>query len=220
MEPRNGDRCGNADRVQWLAGSSPARHMARAEDTTGVCERGMSAQGARGHVGAPPVSLWPTRPGGPGAQKPWRGRGLPRDHAPSWDTQNYGRRHGSGKGSDKRSPRKGQRAGGAAHRTGEGGEGRPKRPTGGKVPSGSACHGQTHERDCALTHRVPRPPLDGTKGQQRRCLRHRMRSLRTSGSVGGPDGHPSALPGSRPPTASAALPPLAAAHRGRSAPKT
>ena len=83
----------------------------------------------------------------------------------------------------------------AAHSPGESGEVRPKRPTGGKASSGRAFNGQTHERDFALTNRVTRPPLDCTKGQQRLCLRNRRRSLRTSGSVGGPDGQPSALPG-------------------------
>ena len=83
----------------------------------------------------------------------------------------------------------------AAHSTGEGGEVRPKRPTGGKAPSGRAFNGQTHERDSALTNRVTRPPLDCIQGQQKLCLRNRMRELRTYGSVGGPDGQPSALPG-------------------------
>jgi hypothetical protein len=165
----------------------------------------MSAQGELGNVGEPPGSLWHTRTGGPGDQKPWRGRGLPLDHEPSWATTHHGSRQGIGKASDTRSPRKGQRAVVAAHRTGAGGAVRPKRPTGGKAPSGRAFHGQTHESDLARTNRVTSPPWDCTKGQQRLCLRNRMRSWRTYGSVGGPDGQPSALPGRRRLTASASL---------------
>ena len=70
----------------------------------------------------------------------------------------------------------------AAQSTGEGGEVRPTRPTGGKAPSGSAFNGQTHERDSALTNRVTRPPLDCIQGQQPLCLRNRRRAWRTSGS--------------------------------------
>lgn len=44
-------------------------------DTTGVGERGISAQGALGHLGAPRVSLSDSRSGGPGDQQPWRGVG-------------------------------------------------------------------------------------------------------------------------------------------------
>ena len=62
---------------------------------------------------------------------------------------------------------------------------RPTGPRGGQATSGRACNGQTHARDVARTHRVTRPPWDCTKGQQRLCLRHRMRAWRTSGSVGG-----------------------------------
>jgi hypothetical protein len=73
----------------------------------------MSAQGERGHVGEPPVSLSQTRTGGPGDQKPWRALGAST----------------------------GQRA------------------------------------------------LEGTvEGQPPLCLRNRLRSLRTDGSVGGPGG--------------------------------
>ena len=59
-------------------------------------------------------------------------------HEPVWDTTNHGSRQGIGEASDTRSPREGQRAVVAAHSTGEGGEVRPKRPTGGKAPSGRA----------------------------------------------------------------------------------
>ena len=55
--------------------------------------------------------------------------------SPLGTPQTHGSRQGIGKASDKRSPRKGQRAVVAAHSTGEGGEVRPKRPTGGKAPS-------------------------------------------------------------------------------------
>ncbi len=48
---------GKADGVHAPEGSSPGRGMARVEDTTGVCERGMPPEGSRGNVGEPPVSL-------------------------------------------------------------------------------------------------------------------------------------------------------------------
>ena len=65
----------NADGVQWPEGSSPGGAMASAQDTTGVSERGMSAEGERGNVGEPPVSWSQSRHGGPGDQQPGRGRG-------------------------------------------------------------------------------------------------------------------------------------------------
>ena len=157
----------------------------------------MSSEGELGNVGEPSVSLRTTRSGGPGAQRPWRRLGLPPGDEPVGDTTNSGSTHGIGERATSTGPRAGQGAVVAAHRTGESGEVRPKRPTGGQEASGRACKGQTHERDCALTNRVTRPPWDCTKGQQRLCLRNRMRSLRTYGSVGGPDGQPSALPGKR-----------------------
>jgi hypothetical protein len=126
-------------------------------------------------------------------------------HEPVRDTTNPGSRQGSGKASAKRSLREGQRAVVASYSTDERGEVRPKRPTGGKATSGRACNGQTHESDAALTHRVTRPPWDCIQGQQKLCLRNRMREWRTYGSVGGPDGQPSALPGKRRPPAYASL---------------
>ena len=96
MEPRNGESCGQkADGVHALEGRSPGCARASAQDNTGVCERGMSAEGERGNVGEPPVSLLPARSGGPGDHKPWRGVGAsptPRarkgDHEP-WEHTRY-----------------------------------------------------------------------------------------------------------------------------------
>jgi len=81
----------------------------------------------------------------------------------------------------------------AAQSTGEGGEVRPKRPTGGKAPSGSASAGERQGRDIALTNPDHGRPVDcgareTLRGQPPLCLRNRMRALRTYGSVGGPDG--------------------------------
>jgi hypothetical protein len=42
---------------------SPCCVVASAPDTTGVEERGRQAQGERGNVGEPPVSLWHARRG-------------------------------------------------------------------------------------------------------------------------------------------------------------
>ena len=81
----------------------------------------------------------------------------------------------------------------ATHRIAEGGEVRPKRPTGGKAPSGRACAGRRRGRDRDLTTPDHSMPVDcgarrSLRGQQRLCLRNRMRELRTYGSVGGPGG--------------------------------
>src|SRR5438132_12933473 len=81
----------------------------------------------------------------------------------------------------------------AAHSTGEGGEVWPKRPTGGKAPSGRASAGGRQGRDLELTNPDHGRPVDcgareTLRGQQPLCLRNRMRALRTYGSVEGPDG--------------------------------
>src|SRR5712691_1544391 len=113
--------------------------------------------------------------------------------SPRGTPQTQGSRQGIGTASDKRSPRKGQRAVVAAHSTDEGGEVRPKRPTGGKAPSGRASAGGRQGRDIELTNPDHGRPVDcgareTLRGQQPLCLRNRMRELRTYGSVGGPDG--------------------------------
>ena len=95
---------------------------------------------------------------------------------------------GIGERATSEGPREGQVAGVAAQSTAAGGEVRPTRPTGGKATSGRAGSGPTHERALALTNRVTRPALPCGKGSRTLCLRNRMRSLRTYGSVGGPDG--------------------------------
>jgi hypothetical protein len=82
------------------------------------------------------------------------------DHEPIWDTTNHGSRQGIGKASDKRSPREGQRAVVAVHSTREGGEVRPKRPTGGKAPSGRASAGRRQGRDIELTTLDHGRPVD------------------------------------------------------------
>src|SRR5438128_7000034 len=80
--------------------------------------------------------------------------------SPQGTPRTHGSRQGIGKASDKRSPRKGQRVVVAAHSTGEGGEVRPKRPTGGKAPSGRASAGRRQGRDFELTNPNHRQPVD------------------------------------------------------------
>ena len=48
---------GNADGVHAPEGRHPGRGRARAQDTTGVGERGMPPQGERGNVGEPALSV-------------------------------------------------------------------------------------------------------------------------------------------------------------------
>jgi hypothetical protein len=57
-------------------------------------------------------------------------------------------------------PETGRMAVVAAHSTDESGEGRPKRPTGGKAPSGRASTGGTQGRDRELTNPGHRTPGD------------------------------------------------------------
>jgi hypothetical protein len=165
---------------------------ARAQDTTGGCERGMASEGERGHVGEPPVSVWHTRSGGPGDHRPWRARELPPGYEPVWETTNEGSRQGRGTRATSAATGDGEGAGVAAHNPGEGRAGRPKRPAGGQAPSSSASAGRTQGRDAALTNPDHGRPGDwrarvSVHGQQRLCVRNRMRALRTSGSVGGCD---------------------------------
>jgi hypothetical protein len=107
---------------------------------------------------------------GPGAV--WA---LRSDSEPFGDTTNARSTQGIGDRATSEGPREGQVAVVASHSTVEGGEVRPKRPTGGKATSGRACSGPTHERDSALTNRVTRPPLHCGKGSRKLCLRNRMR---------------------------------------------
>ena len=46
-----------ADGCQWLEGRRPGGARARAQDTTGVGERGLSSEGQLGNVGEPSGSL-------------------------------------------------------------------------------------------------------------------------------------------------------------------
>ena len=124
-----------------------------------------------------PGVIWTLRPG----------------YEPFGDTTNEGSRQGIGAASDKRSPLRWEVAVVAAHSTDERGEVRPKRPTGGKAPSGRASAGRRQGRDIELTNPDHGRPVDcgarvSLHGQQRLCLRNRMRELRTYGSVGGPGG--------------------------------
>jgi hypothetical protein len=172
-------RCARTGRQQsWVRyGECAGHHRGR---RAGHVFRGVARDRGRASCLLVSYPAW-----GPGDQKPWRGRGastLPRalegHHAPRKQA-----RYRGGERQAKR-PKTGSVAVVAAQSTGEGGEVRPQRPTGGKAPSGRAFNGPTHERDFALTNRVTRPPLDCTKGQQRFCLRNRMRAWRPSGSVG------------------------------------
>jgi hypothetical protein len=81
-------------------------------------------------------------------------------HEPAGDTTNA-TEAGQGSGSERQAkrPERDTVAVVAAHSTGEGGEVRPKRPTGGKAPSGSASAGGRQGRDIELTN-----PEHGTPG--------------------------------------------------------
>ena len=115
-------------------------------------------------------------------------------HEPYGDTTNS-RKQARYRGGERQAkhPETGRAAVVAAHSTEEGGEVRPKRPTGGKAPSSRASAGRRQGRDFELTNPDHGRPVDGgarvsLHGQPQLCLRNRMRELRTYGSVGGPDG--------------------------------
>src|SRR5712691_5078523 len=108
----------------------------------------MSPEGERGNVGEPAVSVSQTRNRGPGDHKPWRGGGLPpwprahMGHHEPWRQARY-----RGRERQAKRPETGSAAVVAAQSTGEGGEVRPKRPTGGKATAGQSV------------------PLAGTRGE-------------------------------------------------------
>ena len=88
--------------------------------------------------------------------------GLAPGHEPCGDTTNE-RTAGKVSGNERhvKDPETGRGAVVAAQSTGEGGEVRPKRPTGGKAPSGRASAGGRQGRDIELTNPDHGRPVDG-----------------------------------------------------------
>jgi hypothetical protein len=76
---------------------------ARAQDTTGVGERGMASAGSRGTLGAPPVSEPNSRHGGPGDHRPGRDLGASPRPCARWDTTHTVQQARYRAASDKRS---------------------------------------------------------------------------------------------------------------------
>jgi hypothetical protein len=158
-------RHGAADGVPAPEGRRPGRGMARVEGPTGGGERGREPEGARGHVGEPPVS-WPTDPAG-GTQGPggtWR---FLLALSPAGTPRTTAARQVSGRQAPRAAPRDGEGAVGAAHRTGAGGAGRPKRPTGGQAPAGSASAGRRQGRVGMLRPNYPPDPSNPSDFQSR-----------------------------------------------------
>ena len=87
--------------------------------------------------------------------------GLPPGHEPVRETTNDGKQ-ARYRGSERQAkhPETGRVAVVAAHSTEEGGEVRPKRPTGGKAPSGRASAGRRQGRDLELTNPDHGRPVD------------------------------------------------------------
>jgi hypothetical protein len=133
----------------------------------------------RGNSGTWESQLSPCRAarnGGPGDQRPWRVRGAStRTRARKGHHKRTEARKVPGSERQAKRPERDRMAVVASHSTEEGGEVRPKRPTGGKATSGRACSGPTHERDVVLTNRVTKPPLHCCRGSRKLCLRNRMR---------------------------------------------
>jgi len=121
----------------------------------------MSSEGELGNVGEPSVSLttdplWGDRvTTGPGVTGSFL---LATSPSGTPQTTEAGKVSGSERHAKR--PERGTVAVVAAQSTGEGGEVRPKRPTGGKAPSGSASTGGTQGRDIELTNPGHRTPGD------------------------------------------------------------
>ena len=78
------------------------------------------------------------RAGVPADQEPWRWLAASDGQRPAWRDTNGGSRQGIGERATSEATREGSGAVGAKHSTGERGEVRPKRPTGGKARPGRA----------------------------------------------------------------------------------
>jgi hypothetical protein len=150
-----------ADGCQWLAGRSPGCAMARAQDPTGVSERGMSAQGERGNLGEPPVSLSYPRSGGPGDHRPWRDRELPPGYEPARETTNAGKHARDREASDTRSaPRRAWWQSERRRVPRKVGNRGPRDPPEGRRRRAECPTGGNQGRDAALTNPDTRTPVD------------------------------------------------------------
>ena len=117
----------------------------------------------RGNAGTWESHLSPCRKPGMGdrvATSPGGAGVLPPCHEPMTDTTNGGSTQGIGGRATRKEPRDGEVAVVAAQSTEEGGAVRPKRPTGGQAPSGSASAGGTQGRDFARTNPDHGRPVD------------------------------------------------------------
>ena len=121
---------------------------------------GHGSIGELGNLGEPPVSLFQ-------GDRVTKGPGVPRSFLLATSPLGIPPTTEAGKVSGMRAtseaPRDGEVAVVAVHSTGEGGEGRPKRPTGGKAPSGRASAGGRQGRDIELTNPDHSIPVDCTR---------------------------------------------------------
>src|SRR5688500_8154143 len=97
----------------------------------------MYLQGELGNLGEPSASLLHCRIGGPGDQRPWRNRGASTRSRARWGHHEL-TEAGKVSGSERQAkrPETGTVAVLVEHSTEEGGEVKPKRPTGGKATPG------------------------------------------------------------------------------------
>lgn len=174
-------RCreGKADGVQWPAGRRPGCAKARGQDTTGVCARGLLAQGCRGNVGEPRVSVGPIRRRradrrGADSRRGEEASAAHTSLAQSRDTKSEACPKVSGQEREHRPPPRGamgRRSGAESRRPGAGapgragGEPRPTGPPGGQATPGITFSGRTSGRDAGLTPRLPAPPEHRATGQ-------------------------------------------------------
>ena len=102
--------------------------------------------------------------GGPADQRPWRGPGASTGRrAGNGDHERWKPARYRGRERQAKRPERDRVAVVAAHSTGDGGEPRPKGPTGGKAPSGRASAGGRQGRDIELTNPDHSRPVDCTR---------------------------------------------------------
>lgn len=149
--------------LQAVVWGKPTVSMPRKAAVLGARGRGCrTPPGSRGHVGEPEVSGAQDRPGGAGAQRPWRERGLRPVHAPVRETTNHRSRQGTRDARDQRRVPRGARwPSERSLRPTQVGPCGPNAPWEGRRRRDARGAGRTDGRAVELTNRHTTPPAPG-----------------------------------------------------------
>lgn len=149
--------------LQAVVWGKPTVSMPRKAAVLGARGRGCrTPPGSRGHVGEPDVSGAQDRPGGAGAQRPWRERGLRPVHAPVRETTNHRSRQGTRDARDQRRVPRGARwPSERSLRPTQVGPCGPNAPWEGRRRRDARGAGRTDGRAVELTNRHTTPPAPG-----------------------------------------------------------